>query len=77
MVTENEMPYPRPPERNWGLAFLASPPPSEQSGLCAGSEWAQCATLTGPVCPAEGEQPKLPAYSETRPSRNLRHQPLS
>lgn len=43
----------------------------------AGSEWAQCVTLAGPVCPAEGDQPKLPACSEARPSPKLRPQPLS
>lgn len=35
-VTENEIPFFFFffPERNWGSAFLASPPPSEQSVLC-------------------------------------------
>lgn len=72
--------------------FFFFSPPREELGLsipgiaagfrtirtvCAGSEWPQCATLTGPVCPAEGDQPKLPAYSETRARANLRPRPLS
>jgi len=34
--------------------------------LCVLGEWmaAVCETLTGPVCPAKGEQPTLPAHSE-------------
>lgn len=65
------------PERNWGSAFLALPLASEQSVLCAPGVNGRSVRRSGPVCPAEGDRPTLPAHSETRTGPGLRPRPLS
>lgn len=47
------------------------------SCVCWETEWLQCVRLTGPVCPAKGERPMLPAHSSPWPGPASVPQPLS